>query len=75
MLTRIKQTPPEGRVKAAKNRSFQAERSLLRLQVTLAQRDVTRAGRLYLATYTQRDLLDFATLGQEARGLGLQGFG
>jgi hypothetical protein len=41
----------------------------VRLEVALAQRDVTRAGSGNLAAQTLRDLLDLATTGQKACGL------
>jgi hypothetical protein len=42
---------------------------LLGLQVTFAQRDMTRAGRGNLTAYTERDLLDLAAGSEEACSL------
>jgi hypothetical protein len=46
---------------------------LLSLEVALAQRDVTRAGSGYLATDTQRYLLDLAAGGEKLGGLFFNG--
>jgi hypothetical protein len=68
----IKVTPPEGRVKAAKQQFVAVEtfmNLLLGLEVALAQSDVARAGSGNLAAYAQWNLLDFAAVGQKTGGL------